>query len=210
MENLLIAENIRSFHPEAGPISLAIAPGNRCYLQSSEESCNTLFEILAGLRKPDEGSVTVLDQNLYALPDAERTAFRRDCIGAIPRGRSFLPELTLLEQVCLPMVLAGLSRDEIRNRIRKNAFDYLPLHDLYNPAKRCTPRTLALASLLRASVMSPPILLLNAAFDHLGGKDAELVWQEVKTVLTKGIAFLYLGSAPAPANMDWTMQISGR
>ena len=108
------------------------------------------------------------------------------------------------------MVLAGLSQDEIRNRIRKNAFDYLPLHDLYNPAKRCTPRTLALASLLRASVMNPPILLLNAAFDHLGGKDAELVWQEVKTILTKDIAFLYLGSAPAPANMDWTMHISGR
>ena len=210
MENLLIAENIRFFHPEAGPISLAIAPGNRCYLQSNEESCNTLFEILAGLRKPNEGSVTVLGQNLYALPDAERTAFRRDSIGAIPRGGGFLPELTLLEQVCLPMVLAGLSQNEIRNRIRKNAFDYLPLHDLYNPAKRCTPRTLALASLLRASVMSPPILLLNAAFDHLGGKDAELVWQEVKTVLTKDIAFLYLGSAPAPANMDWTMQICGR
>lgn len=210
MENLLIAENIRFFHPEAGPISLAIAPGNRCYLQSSEESCNTLFEILAGLRKPDEGSVTVLGQNLYALPDAERTAFRRDCIGAIPKGGGFLPELTLLEQVRLPMVLAGLSQDEIRNRIRKNAFDYLPLHDLYNPAKRCTPRTLALASLLRASVMSPPILLLNAALDHLGGKDAELVWQEVKTILTKDIAFLYLGSAPAPANMDWTMHISGR
>ena len=210
MENLLIAENIRFFHPEAGPVSLAIAPGNRCYLQSSEESSNTLFEILAGLRKPDEGSVTVLGQNLYALPDAERTAFRRDSIGAIPRGGGFLPELTLLEQVCLPMALAGLPQDEIRNHIRDNAFDYLPLHDLYNPAKRCTPRTLALASLLRASVMSPPILLLNAAFDHLGGKDAELVWQEVKTVLTKDIAFLYLGSAPAPANMDWTMHISGR
>lgn len=210
MENLLIAENIRSFRPEAGPISLAIAPGNLCYLQSSEESCNTLFEILAGLRKPDEGSVTVLGQNLYTLSDAERTAFRRDSIGAVPRGGGFLPELTLLEQVCLPMMLSGLSHDEIRNRVRKNAFEYLPLHDLYNPAKRCTHRTLAFASLLRTSVMNPPILLLNAAFDHLGGKDAELVWQEVKTILTKDIAFLYLGSAPASANMDWTMHISWR
>lgn len=210
MENLLIAENIRSFRPEAGPISLAIAPGNLCYLQSSEESCNTLFEILAGLRKPDEGSVTVLGQNLYTLSDAERTAFRRDSIGAVPRGGGFLPELTLLEQVCLPMMLSGLSHDEIRNRVRKNAFEYLPLHDLYNPAKRCTHRTLAFASLLRTSVMNPPILLLNAAFDHLGGKDAELVWQEVKAILTKDIAFLYLGSAPASANMDWTMHISWR
>ena len=210
MENLLIAENIRSFHPEAGPVSLAIAPGNCCYLQSSENSCNALFEILTGLKRPDEGCVTILGRNLYTLHDTERAAFRRDSVGAVPRGRGFLPELTLLEQVRLPMVLAGLSEDEIRSRIRKNAFDYLPLHDLYNPAKRCTPRTLARASLLRASVMNPPILLLNASFEHLGGKDAELVWQEVKTILTRDVVFLYLGSAPAPANMNWTMQISGR
>lgn len=210
MEDLLIAENIRSFFPEAGPFSLAIHAGQRVYVQGSERSCNAIFEILTGLRKSDEGTVTVLGQNPYAMPETERAAFRRDSIGAVPKGGGFLPELTLLEQVRLPMVLAGLSQDEIRSRIRKNAFDYLPLHDLYNPGKRCTPRTLALASLLRASVMNPPVLILNASFEHLSGKDAELVWQEVKTVLTEDLAFLYLGSAPAPGFIDWTAQISGR
>ena len=113
MENLLIAENIRSFHPEAGPVSLAIAPGHCCYLQSNENSCNTLFEILTGLKRPDEGCVTILGQNLYTLHDTERAAFRRGSVGAVPRGGGFLPELTLLEQVRLPMVLAGLSEDEV-------------------------------------------------------------------------------------------------
>lgn len=210
MENLLIAENIRSYFPEAGPFSLTIHAGERCYVQGSERSCNAIFEMLTGLKKPDEGTVTVLGQNPYTMSETERAAFHRDCIGAVPKDGGFLPELTLLEQVRLPMVLAGLSGVEIRSRIRKNAFDYLPLHDLYNPAKRCTPRTLALASLLRASVMNPPILLLNASFEHLNGKDAKLVWQEVKTILTENLAFLYLGSAPAPEYIDWTTQISGR
>lgn len=210
MENILIAEDIRSYFPEAGPFSLTIHAGQRVYVQGSETSCNALFEMLTGLRKPDEGSVTLLGQNLYSMGEAERAAFRRDSIGAVPKGGGFLPELILLEQVRLPMVLGGLSRDEIQNRIRKNAFDYLPLHDLYNQGKRCTPRTLALASLLRASVMNPPILILNASFEHLCGKDAELVWQEVNTILPKEHGFLYLGSAPAPTCMDWTEQISGR
>ena len=210
MENILIAEDIRSYFPEAGPFSLTIHAGQRVYVQGSETSCNALFEMLTGLRKPDEGSVTLLGQNLYSMGEAERAAFRRGSIGAVPKGGGFLPELTLLEQVRLPMVLGGLSRDEIQNRIRKNAFDYLPLHDLYNQGKRCTPRTLALASLLRASVMNPPILILNASFEHLCGKDAELVWQEVKTILPKEHGFLYLGSTPAPTCMDWTEQISGR
>ena len=210
MENILIAEDIRSYFPEAGPFSLTIHAGQRVYVQGSETSCNALFEMLTGLRKPDEGSVTLLGQNLYSMGEAERAAFRRDSIGAVPKGGGFLPELILLEQVRLPMVLGGLSRDEIQNRIRKNAFDYLPLHDLYNQGKRCTPRTLALASLLRASVMNPPILILNASFEYLCGKDAELVWQEVNTILPKEHGFLYLGSTPAPTCMHWTEQISGR
>lgn len=212
MEKILIAGNIRSYHPEAGPVSLTLAPGDRCYLQGGEKTCNTMFEMLTGLKKPDEGTVTILGQDIYNMESQERAAFRRDRIGAVPRGSGFLPEMTLLEQVRLPMVLAGLSQDEIRTRIRKNAFGYLPLHDLFNPAKRCSQRTLALAGVLRARVMAPPILILNAAFDHLNGKDAELVWQEMQAVLAENRAFLYLSSAPAPRDILWseTMQLPGR
>lgn len=212
MENILIAETIRSFFPEAGPISLALVPGDCCYLQGSEKACNTLFEMLTGLKKPDEGTVTILGQDIYAMESQERAVYRRDNIGAVPRRSGFLPELTVLEQIKLPMVLAGFSRKEITERIRKTSFHYLPLHNLYNHAKRCSQRTLALAGVLRARVMAPPILILNAAFDHLNQKDAELVWQEMQTVLGEDIAFLYLSSAPAPGDILWshTMQLSGR
>ena len=64
MENLLIAENIRSYFPEAGPFSLTIHAGERYYVQGSERTCNALFEMLTGLRIPDEGSVTILGQNI--------------------------------------------------------------------------------------------------------------------------------------------------
>ena len=69
MENILIAETIRSFFPEAGPISLALVPGDCCYLQGIEKACNTLFEMLTGLKKPDEGTVTVLGQNPYTMSE---------------------------------------------------------------------------------------------------------------------------------------------
>ena len=195
MENILIAEHIRSYIPEAGPVSLAIAPGEWWYLQGRDEECNALFEMLTGLRRPEEGTVTLLGEDLYALKERERAAFRRDHIGAIPTKSGFVPELTLLEQVRLP-----------------NAFVYLPLYDLYNPAKRCSQRTLALAGLLRALVMEPKVLILNAPFDHLNRKDAMLVWQEVQTVLVEDMAFVYLSSAPAPGDIPWTeiQQISGR
>ena len=66
--------------------------------------------------------MTILGQDIYALEERERTAFRRDHLGAIPRDGGFLPELTLLEQIELPMILAGFSHEEMARRIRKNAF----------------------------------------------------------------------------------------
>lgn len=212
MENILVATEIRSFFPEAGPISLSLAPGDCCHLQGSEKSCNTLFEILTGLKKPDEGTVTILGQDIYTLESPQRAVFRRDHLGAIPKGSGFLPELTVLEQIKYPMLLAGLSREEITMRIQKNTLSYLPIHALYNPAKRCSQRTLALAGVLRARVMAPSILILNAPFDHLNQKDGELVWQQIQNILDAKIAFLYLSSAPTPRDILWnkTMQLSRR
>ena len=68
MENILIAENIRSYFPEAGPFSPTIRAGQRVYVQGSERSCNALFEMLTGLRKPDEGRVTLLGQPFDDFP----------------------------------------------------------------------------------------------------------------------------------------------
>lgn len=212
MENVLIADGVRTYYPEVGPLSLAISPGERCYLQGSEQESTALFEILTGLRRPNEGRMTILGQDIYALKGHALAAFRRDYLAAIPKGVGFLPELMLIEQICLPMILAGLSQEEIRERIRRNTLTYLPPHSLYNSAKRCSGRTLALAGLLRAAVMDPPILILNASFDHLNRKDSQLVWQEAQSMLKDDMAFLYLGCAPAPGEISWTkqMQISVR
>lgn len=208
MESLLIAENIRSFFPEAGPVYLTVSPGQRYYLQGRESVCTALFEMLTGLKKPDEGTVTIQGQSIYDLSPRELAAFRRDRLGAIPRGGGFLPELSLLDQVKLPM--AGLSREEITRRIQENA--RLPIHDLFNPGKRCSDRTLALAGLLRATVLRPPALIMDDAYCRLNRRDSMLVWKETEAALGDGTTLLYLGSAPAPGDILWdkTMQISGR
>lgn len=198
MDTILSAEQIHSYIPEVGPVSLTLRPGELRHFQSRMWECTSLFEMLTGLRKPDEGRVTILGQDIYALEERERTAFRRDHLGAIPRDGGFLPELTLLEQIELPMILAGFSQEEMARRIQKNTFTYLPLHDLYNQAKRCSLRTLALAGLLRALVMEPPVLILHATFDHLSGIDSQLVWQELRHVLREDMALLYLSPDPPP------------
>src|SRR6202012_3805467 len=66
---------------------------------------------LAGLlERPDGGAVFVEGRDAGALPDAARTAIRRDTIGFVYQFHHLLPEFTALENVVLPQMIAGRSR----------------------------------------------------------------------------------------------------
>lgn len=206
MEYAVRTKELRCYHQDGweGTLNLKIAPGERVYIQGNPRRCNLLFELLTGLRNPDGGTVEVFGKELSAMPEAERIAFRREHMGAIPEMGWFLPELSLLEQIVLPMNLAGLSREEIRTRIHRHTFDYLPLHSLYNPGKRCSQRTLRLAALLGALLFDPPVLIFHAAFENLTATDTALVWQEARKAFKEGQTLIYLGSGPEPGHMAWT------
>lgn len=62
---------------------------------------STLLEILAGINTATSGEVSILNQNLSALTNAQRDAFRADHIGYIFQNFNLLPYLTPLENVCL-------------------------------------------------------------------------------------------------------------
>lgn len=62
---------------------------------------STLLALLAGINTTTSGELCVLKQNLSALTNAQRDAFRADHIGYIFQNFNLLPYLTPLENVCL-------------------------------------------------------------------------------------------------------------
>lgn len=70
---------------------------------------STLLNILSGLDTPTAGIARVADYDLLSLSNKRRLAYRRDVVGFIwqQTGRNLLPYLTALENVELPMKLAG-------------------------------------------------------------------------------------------------------
>ncbi len=71
---------------------------------------STLLHLAGLLEKPDGGSVFVEGRDAGALPDAARTAIRRDTIGFVYQFHHLLGEFTALENVVLPQMIAGRSR----------------------------------------------------------------------------------------------------
>lgn len=70
----------------------------------------TLLHVLAGILRPTEGSVLHGGRTLEDLSDAGRTRLRRSSFGFVFQDGQLLPELTALENVILPRMLAGTSR----------------------------------------------------------------------------------------------------
>ena len=73
---------------------------------------STLMHCLAGLDKVDSGRVFIGDVDLTGLKEKHLTRLRRDRIGFIFQSFNLLPTLTALENITLPMNIAGRKPDQ--------------------------------------------------------------------------------------------------
>lgn len=73
---------------------------------------STLLHCLAGIVKPDSGSITYNGRELTGLPDATLSALRRSEFGFVFQFGQLVPELTCVENVALPLRLSGAKRKD--------------------------------------------------------------------------------------------------
>ncbi|WP_405777685.1 ABC transporter ATP-binding protein [Streptomyces sp. NBC_00859] len=77
---------------------------------------STLLHCLAGIVRPDSGTVTYQGQELSAMSDVDRSALRRTDFGFVFQFGRLVPELTCTENVALPLRLNGTKRKEAERR----------------------------------------------------------------------------------------------
>jgi len=96
-------------------MSLEISRSERLFLcGASGAGKSTLLYTLAGLERPDSGSVEIDGQSLYSLSAAQQTKFRNEKIGYVFQNYFLLPDLTALENVSLPALIKGSEKTFLR------------------------------------------------------------------------------------------------
>ncbi|MEU8234014.1 ABC transporter ATP-binding protein [Actinoplanes sp. NPDC048967] len=97
--------------------SLQVRPGEVLALTGpSGSGKSTLLHCLSGILAPDSGRVSFEGRDLTAMSDRERSALRRGAFGFVFQFGQLVPELTCLENVALPLRLAGVRRSRAERR----------------------------------------------------------------------------------------------
>lgn len=152
---------------------------------------STLLGMLMGLRKPDVGEVYLKGKSLYSYSDEQRTVIRRKKVGYLPQTQHWIDNMSMVDNVALPLYLQGWSRGKARSKAR----DLLASVGLEAELKRY-PKELSTgqqqkAALARAVIKDPWLIFADEPTAHLDSKSVEEVTDILMTTAReKGITVI--------------------
>jgi ABC-type lipoprotein export system ATPase subunit len=163
-------------------IDLQIRRGERVFLCGpSGAGKTTLLYTLAGLERPEKGSVHIDGADLYAMGRKEQSRFRNQRIGYVFQNYHLLPELTALENVAVPGAISG--RDSTAQALK--ALEHVGLGDRaeHLPAELSGGEQQRVA-IARAIVNEPKVLFADEPTGNLDSKNSA----EIMTILLDLVA----------------------
>jgi lipoprotein-releasing system ATP-binding protein len=185
----------------AGEIVALVAP--------SGAGKSTLLHVAGLLDTPDGGSVLIEGRDVGGLPDAARTAIRRDTIGFVYQFHHLLAEFTALENVVLPQMIAGRTRRAAEERAGLLLTTFgLGTRLGHLPGKLSGGEQQRVA-IARALANGPKLLLADEPTGNLDVATAEGVFSELLSIVRDhGVAALIATHNPdLAARMDRTVTV---
>lgn len=189
-------------------VSLELKPGEIVALVGQSGSGkSTMLHIAGLLERPDEGEVMVDGKPAGKLADKERTALRRQFLGFVYQYHHLLPEFSAVENVMLPQMLAGISRNEARKRATE-LLSMVQLADrLDHRPGRLSGGEQQRVAIARAVANAPRVLLADEPTGNLDSTTSETVFRQL-LALARGTGMAALIATHNPelaARMDRTV-----
>ena len=138
---------------------------------------STLMHILGALDTPTKGTYTLDGQDVGRLSDDELADIRNRKIGFVFQAFNLLPRTTAIKNVMLPMVYAGVPKEERLERAKK----YLEMVELGNRMEHTSNQLSGgqqqRVAIARGLVMDPAILLADEPTGNIASVQAEEIME---------------------------------
>ncbi|MBQ2981284.1 MAG: ABC transporter ATP-binding protein [Lachnospiraceae bacterium] len=164
-------------------VSLEINKGEFVSLMGESGSGkSTLLYIIGGLDKPSEGTVVIDEKDINTLKEKEIARFRRQDIGFVFQFYNLVQNLTVEENIMLPVVMDGKKEKDYKDRLDK-ILKIVGLED----KRKALPNQLSggqqqRVSIARAVILSPKVILADEPIGNLDSKSGEEVMKLFKTL----------------------------
>jgi putative ABC transport system ATP-binding protein len=171
--------------------TLEVRPRDFVALMGPSGSGKTTFiGVLSGLDVPDEGEVMWKDRAMSSLSFDEQITLRRTGIGIVFQSFGLLPTLSALENVELPLRVAGVPLDETRARA-ETWLARLGLSDrLHNRTFELSAGQQQRVAVARALIPEPEVILADEPIAEVDTENADLILEALWEVIRRGGAVL--------------------
>jgi putative ABC transport system ATP-binding protein len=175
---LVGGEEVHALHE----VNLAITRGEYLSIMGpSGSGKSTLLNIVGLLDHPNGGTYELDGGNVTALSDDERARVRREKIGFVFQFFHLVPRLTAVQNIELPMVLAGIDPAERRPRLERLLAEYGLQERASHRPDQLSGGQCQRVAIARAMAMGPTVILADEPTGNLDRHTG----QEVLSVLER-------------------------
>ncbi|HMQ31135.1 MAG TPA: ATP-binding cassette domain-containing protein, partial [Chloroflexaceae bacterium] len=165
--------------PALRGVSFAVARGEFVAIVGhSGAGKSTLLNLIAGVDRLSAGAVRVEGQEIHRLSEAKRARWRGASLGIVFQFFALLPTMTLLNNVMLPMELAGKYAARERRERAAALLTQVGLGDhLHKLPSRVSGGQQQRAAIARAIANDPPLVLGDEPTGNLDSGSTEVVFE---------------------------------
>ncbi len=156
----------------------------------------TLLNIIGLLDRPTEGEYLLNGESVERVSDKRKARLRAKKIGVIFQDFNLVPQLTVLDNVTLPMVYAGYSKthrelqaDRILERFRLQEREYYMPYQLSGGQQQRV-------AIARSLVVSPEIILADEPTGNLDSRSSHIVMEELREIHSEGNTIIMVTHNP--------------
>ncbi|MBR5593488.1 MAG: ABC transporter ATP-binding protein [Bacteroidaceae bacterium] len=151
---------------------------------------STLLNILGLLDNPSSGSYELLGKEVGTLKEKDRTMFRKGNIGFVFQSFNLIDELSVEENVELPLIYMGVKSGERKERVRAMLEKMNMSHRRHHFPQQLSGGQQQRVAIARALVSNPKLILADEPTGNLDSRNGQDVMTLLKELNDEGTTII--------------------